>query len=88
MIEIIENLDTFDNVNTIYLLLIMILIFSFFISENKVYTELTLSTLAFDRFAINEDTEVTFQLRDFKSFIALADYMKLAMTIHFQGPQE
>lgn len=58
------------------------------LSEGKIYTEVTLSTSAFDRFAITEDTEVTFQHKDFKSLISLAEFLKLPVTLHFFGPQE
>ena len=55
----------------------------FFFAEGQVYTELSLNPVDFTEYAIETDGELTFPLREFKTFTSFAETMKLPVSIYF-----
>ena len=59
-----------------------------FHAEGKVYTELKMNAADFNEYTVEVDTELTFPMREFKSFVAFAEQLRLSLALNFQGPDK
>ncbi|CAG7837861.1 unnamed protein product [Allacma fusca] len=56
--------------------------------EGKVYTELMMNSVDFSQYSIECESELSFPMREFKTFVSFAEHVKTSLSLNFHGPNE